>query len=84
MFERDWYTTCLCSFSPWAAQKSKFSKLISNHLKQPSKIFRACFRPYLCAFHPIWVLSAGGGGGVQTGVVHNLLMHFFQPLQLKN
>ena len=22
------YTTCLCSFSPWAAQKSKFSKLI--------------------------------------------------------
>ena len=25
---RDWYTTCLGSFSPWAAQKSKFSKLI--------------------------------------------------------
>ena len=20
----DWYTICLCSFSPWAAQKSKF------------------------------------------------------------
>ena len=26
--QMDWYTTCLCSFSPWAAQKSKFSKLI--------------------------------------------------------
>ena len=25
---KDWSTTCLCSFSPWAAQKSKFSKLI--------------------------------------------------------
>ena len=25
---RDWYTTCLCSFSPWAAQKSNLSKLI--------------------------------------------------------
>ena len=25
---RDWYTTCLCSFSPWAAQKSKFWKLV--------------------------------------------------------
>ena len=25
---RDWYTTCLCSFSPWAAQKSNFLKLI--------------------------------------------------------
>ena len=24
----DWYTTCLCSFPPWAAQKSKFSILI--------------------------------------------------------
>ena len=25
---RDWYTTCLCSFSLWAAQKSKFSELV--------------------------------------------------------
>ena len=24
----DWYTTCSCSFSPWAAQKSKFLKLV--------------------------------------------------------
>ena len=27
-FPRDWYTTCLCSFAPWAAQKLKFSKLV--------------------------------------------------------
>ena len=33
-----------------------------------------CFSPYL----GIW------GGGVQTGLVNNLLMHFFQPVQLKN
>ena len=25
---RDWYTTCSCCFSPWAAQKLKFPKLI--------------------------------------------------------
>ena len=25
---RDWYTTCFCSFSPWAPQKAKFSELI--------------------------------------------------------
>ena len=24
---RDWYTTCLCNFSPRTTQKSKFSKL---------------------------------------------------------
>ena len=24
----DWYTTCLCSLSPWTAQKSELSKLI--------------------------------------------------------
>ena len=29
---RHWYTTCLCSFSPWAAQKSKFPKLIFSIL----------------------------------------------------
>ena len=28
-FPRDWYTTCLCSFSPYTAQKSKFLELIS-------------------------------------------------------
>ena len=25
---RDWYTTCLCSFSPRTAEKSKFLKLV--------------------------------------------------------
>ena len=29
-----------------------------------------CFSPYL-------QLGAGGGGGCQTGLVHNLLMQFF-------
>ena len=26
---------------------------------------KACFRPYLHVFHPIWVLVGGGGGGSQ-------------------
>ena len=49
---KDWYT--ICSFSPWAAQKSKFSKLF---FKSPTmtiqdilSMFHAvciCFSPYL-------------------------------------
>ena len=31
--------------------------------------------PSLCVFHPIWVLG-GGGGGVPTGLGHNLLIQF--------
>ena len=34
-----------------------------KNLKRPSKIRKACFSPYLCVFHPIWVFGAGGGGG---------------------
>ena len=33
-----------------------------------------CFSPYL---------AIAGGRGVQTGLVHNLLMQFLEPLQLK-
>ena len=28
-----------------------------------SSYAKACFRPYLRVFHPIWVLGPGGGGG---------------------
>ena len=36
------------------------------------------FGPSFCAFHLIWVLGAGrGGGGSPKGLVHNLLMQFF-------
>ena len=34
-----------------------------------------CFSPYL----GIW-----SGGGGPMGLLHKLLMHFFQPIQLKN
>ena len=45
-----------------------------DHLKWPSKVCKACFRPYLRVFDPIWVLGPGGGG--PKGWVHNLLMQF--------
>ena len=32
---------------------------------------KACFRPSLCVFHPIWV-----GGGLPRGLGHNLLVLF--------
>ena len=46
-----------------------------DHLKQPSKVCKACFRPCLCVFHPIWLMGRGGGG--PKGLVPNLLMQFF-------
>ena len=43
-----------------------------------SILCKACFRPCLHVFHPIWVLAArGGGGGAPKGLVHSLLMQFF-------
>ena len=38
--KRDWYTTCLCSFSPRAAQNSKFSKLIFLIFQSPKMIIQ--------------------------------------------
>ena len=35
---------------------------------------KACFSPFLCVFHPIWVW---GGGGTKGCRAHNLLMQFF-------
>ena len=35
-------------------------------------------------FFTLFGYWAHGGGGVETGLVHKLLMHFFQPVQLKN
>ena len=32
-----------------------------DHLKSPSMLCKACFRPYLHVFHPIWVLGWEGG-----------------------
>ena len=37
--------------------------LYHDHLKSPSKVCKACLRPYLCVLHFIWVLGGGGGGG---------------------
>ena len=75
----EWYTTCLHNFSPSAAQKPKFSKLIffdivTTHKDHPSYVkhvlgsisvfFYGC---RVC----VW------GGGFSKGLVHNLLMQFF-------
>ena len=37
---------------------------------------KACFRPSLCVFHPIWLCVWGGGGGTKGSRAHNLLMQF--------
>ena len=83
---RDWYTTCLCSFSPWAAQKLKFSKVVFLISWSPkmTKVCKACFRPYLCVFHPIWVLRRGERRGVSQGIGAQLAYAVFHPRHLKN
>ena len=65
---RDWYTTCCCNFSPWAAQKSKFAKLIpfdivttqndhATYVKDVVGSVYVVFSPYL------GIVCVWGGGG---------------------
>ena len=82
---RDWYTTCSCSFSPWAAQKSKFLKLVFLILWSPKMTIQGMFlgRIYV-VFHPIWGLGrVGGGGGGSQGIGTQPAHAVFHPGQLK-
>ena len=77
------YTTGLCSFTPWAAQKSNFSKLVffdvettQNDHPRYVKHVLGC----ICVFFTLFGYEIrGGGGGSPKGLVHNLLMQFFTP-----
>ena len=57
----EWYTTCLCSFSPYTAQKSKFPNLlfffdtVTTHNDQPSYVKHV--------LGSISVFFTRGGGG---------------------
>ena len=78
---RDWYTTCSCSFSPWAAQKSKFPKLIffdivTTQKAYPSYVKHVLGSIYVCfTLFGYWVRR--GGGAVSQGMGIDLLMRFF-------
>ena len=77
---RDWYTTWLRSFSPWAAQKSKFSKLIFFDTVITKNDHPRYVKHVLGSIHVFFTLFGNwvwGGGGNQTGLVHNLLMQLF-------
>ena len=66
------------AFHPGQLKNGSFRNLFisyCHHLKLPSKLCKAYFRPYLHVLDPIWVL--GWGGGSPKGLVHNLLMQFF-------
>ena len=78
---RDGYTTCLCSFSPWAAQKSKFSKLIffdivTTQYDHPRYVKHVLGRIYVFFTLLGTRCARGGGGGAPKGLVHNLPMQF--------
>ena len=77
---RDWYKTCLCCFSPRAAQKSKFPHLIFLTLSSPKMTIQAMqsiFQAIFVCFSPYLGNECGEGGCVHKGLVHNLLMQFF-------
>ena len=79
---RDWYTTCLCSFSPWTTQKSKFLKLVFFDIvttlnDHPRYVKHVLDRIWM--FFTLFGYWAGGGGGSPKGLIHNLLMQFFTP-----
>ena len=62
---RDWYTTCLCNFSLWTAQKSRFSKLVfliilTTQYDHPSYLKHILGRIYM--FFTLFGYWVGGGG----------------------
>ena len=79
---RNWYTTCLCSFSPWNSSKMEVFKTCFFDIILPDitiSLPKAYFRLYLHVFHPIWVLGwvGGGGGGAPKGMVHTTCLCIF-------
>ena len=63
----DGYTTCLCGFSPYAAQKSKFSKLITSQrlLDQSQAGVYMGKTPHTPPFWPFWGYSRTLPQGVE-------------------
>ena len=80
---RDWYTTCLCSFSPCRAQKSTFSKLVFFDIVTTQNDHPRYVKHVLGCIYVFFTLFGyqvrGGGGGAPKGGVHNLLMQLFNP-----
>ena len=61
-----------------------FSYIVTTQNDQPTYVKHG-LRQYLCAFHPIWVLGAGGGGGVLSQEIGTQPAHaVFHLGQLKN
>ena len=51
-------------FTPYSSKievsENYFFDIVTTHSDQP-KLCKACFRPYLGVFHPIWGLGVGHG-----------------------
>ena len=85
---RDWCTTCFCSFSPWAAHKSKFltiilfdTVIISNDHPRYVKPVLGFISEFII-FFGYWL--RGGGGGGSQGIGTQPASVVFQLGQLKN
>ena len=70
---RDWYTTYVCSFSLWVAQKSKFRKLIlfdivttqNDHPRYVKHVLGSIY--VFFTLFGYWVPRGGGGWGERIG-----------------
>ena len=85
---RDWYTTCLCSFSPCRAQKSTFSKLVFFDIVTTQNDHPRYVKHVLGCIYVFFTLFGyqvrGGGGGGSQGRGAQPAYAAFQPGQLKN
>ena len=61
-----------------------FYDIVITSNDHPRYVKHVLGRIYMCFSTYLGIRSGGGGGGSPKGLVHNLLMHFFQPGQLKN
>ena len=84
---RDWYThNLLMQFFTLGSLKIEVSKtyffdIVTTQCDHPRYVKHVRGRIYVfCTLFGYWV---PGGGGGQTGLVHNLLMQLFQPTQLE-
>ena len=74
-------------FDPGQLKNRSFWNLFfwnCDHLKWPSKVCKACFRPYLSRFSPYLGISSRGGGGSSQGIGTQPAYAVFDPGQLKN
>ena len=80
---RDWCTTCSCSFSPWTAQKSKFSKRIFLIPRSPEMTIQDMQKHVLGSVY-VFITLFGYWARASQGIGTQSAYAVFHLGQLKN